>query len=115
MITAGGDEEPVGRGGAHGRQLVDFGTVGAVMRPAAAVLALGALAGVVWEGLTEGLTFGVLARWGGLLVAGLLVVAAVATALSALRGMGRAQRRGERLAGRDVRLTPPRRERPPPP
>jgi hypothetical protein len=36
-----------------------------------------------------------------------LAVMAVLTAVHALGGADRAQRRGERLAGDDVRLTPP--------
>ncbi len=101
--------------GAHEQSLVDFTVVGSRLRPVAGVLALGALAGVVVEGLTEGLTFGVMVRWAGILVAAVLVVAALLTAFSALRGMARASQRGERLASPDVGLKPPARRRRPPP
>ena len=85
--------------------------MGARVRLAAAVLAVPALAGLVIEGLVAGLTFGAMLRWATIWVAGVLATAALLTALSAYRGADRAQRRGERLAGSDVGLVPPRRPR----
>jgi hypothetical protein len=69
-----------------------------------------ALVGAVVDGAVNGLTFGTLGRWVGLLAVALLVAAAITTALHALRGADRAGRRGERLSSPDVGLAPRRRD-----
>jgi len=95
--------------------LLDFRPLAARLQTVAGVLALATLVAIVVDGLRNGLSFAIMGRWIGLFVAVLLVAAAVSVALHALSGLGAAGRRGERLAGDDVRLLPPvptRRRRP---
>lgn len=77
---------------------------------AAVLLAVLALAGAVIEALRNGLTFGLLVRWGAGYIAVLLIAAALLVAVHAAARMRAAQRRGERLSGEDVGLLPPRKE-----
>lgn len=81
------------------------------LRMLAVVVGALSLVGVVADGLAAGLTFAVLARWVGIALAALLVLSAIVVAVDALQGVGEAQRRGERLSGGDVGLTPPWRRR----
>ncbi|MDP9023720.1 MAG: hypothetical protein M3N57_13690, partial [Actinomycetota bacterium] len=90
--------------------LVDFtwvrrciGVVGAVW---AAVAVLGA---VVSAGLGGGLSAAAVRLWLGVAALGTVVSAVGLVAWSALGGMVRAGDRGDRLAGDDVGLLPPRR------
>jgi hypothetical protein len=92
-------------------RLVAFSAVAGWVRVGAGVLAVLALIGVVVDGLVNGLTFGVMVRWLSLLVVGILLLAGVSAAVSAVRGASAVQRRGERLSGEDVGLLPPRRKR----
>lgn len=92
----------------------EIGPLGRRLWTAATVLGVLALVGVVVDSLVlseGGLSFGVMARWGGLGLALFVVVAAALAALHAYRGAEAAQRRGERLAGEDVGLLPRRRRR----
>lgn len=89
--------------------LVEFPPLAARVRTAVTVLAALALVAVVIDGLVNGLSFTVMIRWLSAFVVGLVVVVGVNVALHALRGAGAAQRQGERLAGDDVGLVPPRR------
>lgn len=92
--------------------LVDFGVLAGRVGVVALVLGALAFVAIVVEGLATGLTFGLMARWAAVFAVSLLAATAVMAATSALGGADRAQRRGERLSGRDVGLTPPRRRQP---
>ncbi len=92
----------------------EIGPLGRRLWTVATVLGVLALIGVVVDSLIlsdGGLSFGVMARWGGLGLALFVVAAAVFVALHAYRGAEAAQRRGERLASEDVGLLPRRRRR----
>jgi len=89
--------------------IVEFPRLAARVRTSVAVLAALALVAVLVDGLVNGLSFTVMIRWLSAFVVGLVVVIGVNVALHALRGAGTAQRQGERLAGDDVGLVPPRR------
>lgn len=89
--------------------LLAFGPLLARLQTAAGVLAVLALAAIVVDGLRNGLSFAIMGRWIGVYVAAMLVASAVAVAVHALGGAGRAQRRGERLSSPDVGLAPRRR------
>jgi hypothetical protein len=78
-------------------------------RTAAGVLAVLALVAVVVDGVVNGLSFGLMVRWTGLLIAALVLLAGVAAAVSAVRGAAAAGRRGDSLSEGDVGLLPPRR------
>ena len=86
--------------------LVDFdalrGRVGGVLVPLAGLSLLGA----VVDGAIRGLTFALLGRWAGIFILVTIFAIAVLTAMHALAGAGRAERRGERLASPDVGLSP---------
>lgn len=99
------------RGGHADRAVLDIPALLARLRVCAMLLAVLAVAGLIFEGLVTGLAFTVMVRWAAILVAAVLVCAAVLVALDALRGADAAQRRGERLSGDDVGLIPPRRPR----
>ncbi len=91
--------------------LLDFallvGRLTRVLPMVAAVAVLGATAELV----TVGFSAVLVVRWLTILVVLVLVTMAVLTAAHAMGGADRAQRRGERLASDDVRLTPPPRRR----
>lgn len=89
--------------------LVDFDAVPRALRLAVGLITVGVLVGAVVDGLLRGLTFQTLGRWAGIYVVVLVLVAAVVTAVHALRGAGRAGSRGERLTSDDVGLLPRRR------
>lgn len=89
--------------------LLAFGPLVARLQGAAGILAILALVAIVVDGLRNGLSFAIMGRWIGLAVAAMLVLTAVAVAVHALGGAGRAQRRGERLSSGDVGLAPRRR------
>lgn len=93
------EPEPIVRFEGAGRRLL-----GGVVLPVAGI----ALAGAVVDGAVRGLTFALLGRWAGLFVVGVVLGAAVATALHALGGAGRAGARGERLSSPDVGIAPRR-------
>lgn len=95
-------------------RLVDFPALVRRLFWVAVVLGGVAVAGAVLQGLLRGLTFGVLLLWGTLWVVGMVVAGAVTAALHAVGGAGRARRRGERLASRDVGAMPTLPSRPPP-
>lgn len=82
-----------------------IGVVGAVW---AALAVLGA---VLSAGLAGGLSAAAVRLWLGVAGLGTVVSAVGLVAWSALRGMVRAAERGDRLAGDDVGLLPPRRRR----
>jgi len=91
-----------------------IGPLGRRLWTVATVLGVLALIGVVVDALVfseGGLSFGVMARWGGAALALFVVSAAALVALHAYRGAEAAQRRGERLSGDDVGLLPTRRRR----
>ena len=75
----------------------------------ALALAVLALVALVVDGLANGLSFAIMARWAGVFLLAMTLSAAVLVAVHALRGADDAQRRGERLSGGDVGLIPPRR------
>lgn len=108
-MTAGSTPSGPTPGHPEQRRLLDFAALAGRLRVAGGVLAVLALVGVIVEGLRTGLTFGAMLKWSGILVAAFLAVAALLVAYHAYRGAGAAQRRGERLSGPDVGLTPPRR------
>lgn len=90
----------------------DIGPLGRRLWTAATILGGLALVAVVVDSLflsEGGLSFGVMARWGGAGLALFVLVAAALVGLHAYRGADAAQRRGERLAGDDVGLLPGRR------
>jgi hypothetical protein len=102
--------------GDHGRgALLDLPVLATRLRLVAGVLAALALVAVVLDGLANGLSFAIMARWAGLFLLTLALAAAGLVAVQALRGADRAQRRGERLSGGDVGLLPPRPPRGGPP
>ena len=90
-------------------KLIDIAALAVRLRYVAGGLAVLALVGAVVDGLRNGLTFSLLARWIALLAFFLVIAAALLVAIQALRGAGHAARRGQRLAGRDVGLIPPKR------
>ncbi len=91
--------------------LIDFAAVAGRLRRVAAVAAVLAVVGATIDAVVSGLTVALVARWLLAFAGAALLGGAVVVALSALRGADRAQRRGERLAGDDVGLAPPRRPR----
>ena len=106
----GSDEAQLAQGGESG-SLLDNRVLGARLVVAAGALGVLAVGGMVVEGLVSGLTFGTMLRWAGLFAVAMLVTSALLVAFGALRGAGRAQRRGERLSGSDVGVLPPARRR----
>lgn len=102
------------RSGEHGDEIVAFGPLAGRIGTAAGVLAVLAFVGVVIQGVQQGLSFGLMGRWGALWLIAVAFSAALLAAVHALGGANRAQRRGERLAGHDVGLWPSRRREPPP-
>jgi hypothetical protein len=91
----------------HG-PLVDFTGLPARLQAVGVGLAALALLGCVVDGVLNGLTFALMARWVGIFGGALLLATAVTTALHALGGAGRASARGERLASPDVGVAPRR-------
>jgi hypothetical protein len=89
----------------------DLSRLAAWLRTVAISLVFVAVRAAVIEGLVQGLTFAVLARWAGAYLAAWLVVSAVVVAVHAMHRASKAQRRGERLSDDDVGLIPPRRRR----
>lgn len=88
--------------------LLDFAILRRRMR--VAVWCLGGLTavGMLVEVGRGGSVWPAALRWATTAVAGALLVTAVLVALQAYRAADAAQRRGDRLSGDDVRLTPPR-------
>jgi hypothetical protein len=91
--------------------LLDFAVPLARLRRLLPAIAVLAVLGAAVEAMGAGLSAALVLRWAT--VVGVVAVAALAvlTAVHALGGADRAQRRGERLAGQDVRLLPARRRR----
>lgn len=87
-------------------RLIDFTALVRGLFWAAVVLGGLAVAGAVVQGLVQGLTFAILLQWATLWLLGLVVAAAALVAAHALRGAGRARRRGERLSSDDVGALP---------
>jgi hypothetical protein len=92
--------------------LLDFAAPLARLRRLAPAIGALAVVGATADALTGGLSVGVAVRWLTAAAAMTLAALAVLTALHALTGADRAQRRGERLAGEDVGLLPARRNGP---
>lgn len=92
--------------------IVDWGRAGRRLRASALVLGLLAVTGWAVVGvLRGGPVLADLGDWVGLAVGAMFVVEVVVVGGSAARGMVRAGDRGDRLAGRDVGLLPPRMRR----
>lgn len=89
--------------------LLDFAALRGRLRRLLPLLAALAVVGAGLDVAAGGLSAGVLLRWATVLAVLVLVALAVLTAVHALSGADRAQRRGERLAGHDVGLVPTRR------
>jgi hypothetical protein len=96
--------------GHDGPVRVDFTALARRLRVAAGALGLLAAAGALTEMVLAGPGLSVLTRWGTGLAAAVVLTAALLAAAQAARTAGDVSRRGERLAGDDVRLVPPRRE-----
>jgi hypothetical protein len=88
--------------------LVDFAAPAARLRRLLPVLAVLAVVAAGVDAQRSGLTLGLVLRWGTVLALAALLSLALLTAVHALGGADRAQRRGERLAGDDVGLLPGR-------
>jgi hypothetical protein len=89
--------------------LTDFAQLRRRVGRAGLAVAAVFLVGLVVDAVAGGLTAEKVLRWVSAALATALVATAVLAALHALRGADSAQKRGERLAGDDVRLRPARR------
>jgi len=95
------------------QSLIDFAALAGQLRAAVKVVGAAALFGAAAQSARMGIDGAVLLRWLTAFVALTLLCAAVLVALHAYRGATRVHERGERLAGDDVGLIPPRPPRPP--
>jgi hypothetical protein len=89
--------------------LLDFPRLGARLGVTALAIAAVGFIGIVADGLREGLTFSLMARWLLVALVALVVASALLTAAHAVVGVVRARRRGERVGDPDTGLLPRRR------